>query len=87
MASRNGRVYEYLHILTLTIHGGEWSVSHVEQHTSSLRTRATHWIGEWVNPRVGLDVVTNRKIPNPSQTELNHSVSSQLLNLQSYPSL
>jgi hypothetical protein len=33
----------------------------MEHYTSSLRTLVIHWIGEWVNPRVGLDVVTSRK--------------------------
>jgi len=25
----------------------------------------THWIGRWVGPRAGLDVVVKRKIPSP----------------------
>jgi hypothetical protein len=25
----------------------------------------THWIGDWVGPRAGLDVVSKRKIPSP----------------------
>jgi hypothetical protein len=32
-----------------------------------LRERApdTHWIGGWVGPRAGLDMVSKRKIPSP----------------------
>jgi hypothetical protein len=29
------------------------------------RTPDTHWIGDWVGPRAGLDAVAKRKIPSP----------------------
>jgi hypothetical protein len=29
------------------------------------RAPGTHWIGGWLGPRAGLDIVTKRKIPSP----------------------
>jgi hypothetical protein len=31
------------------------------------RATDTHWIGDWVDSRAGLDAVFKRKIPNPCQ--------------------
>jgi hypothetical protein len=33
----------------------EWSASHSGRFTPGLRASGTHWIGDWVSPRVGLD--------------------------------
>jgi hypothetical protein len=41
---------------------GEWSASFLGD-----RAPGTHWIGRWVGPKVGLDAVEKRKIPNPRQ--------------------
>jgi len=29
------------------------------------RATGTHWIGGWLDPRAGLDMVSERKIPSP----------------------
>jgi len=31
------------------------------------RALDTHWIGGWLGPRAGLDMVVKRKIPSPCQ--------------------
>jgi len=53
--------------LTLTLHGGEWSVSRSGRFTPRDTTPGTHWIGSWVGPRAGLAAVVKRKIPIPCQ--------------------
>jgi len=56
----------YLHaFLTAAIDGGEWSASHLGRFTPGETASGTHWIGVWVGPRAGLDVVVKRKIPIP----------------------
>jgi hypothetical protein len=32
------------------------------------RDPRTHWIGDWVGPRAGLDAVVKRKIPSSCRT-------------------
>jgi hypothetical protein len=49
--------------LTLALDGDEWSASHPEHFTPKERAPSTHWIGGWVGPRAGMDIVVNRKIP------------------------
>jgi len=36
-------------------------------HALAVRERApgTHWIGDWMGPKAGLDAVVKRKIPRP----------------------
>jgi hypothetical protein len=29
------------------------------------RATGTHWMGDWVGPRAGLDTVSKRKVPSP----------------------
>jgi hypothetical protein len=41
--------------LTLTLVGGEWSVSRPGRFTLGERGSDINWIGGWVGPRVGLD--------------------------------
>jgi hypothetical protein len=54
-----------LHVfLTSALDGGEWSDSRPVRFTSRERASGTHWIGGWVDPRVGLDAVVKRKIPS-----------------------
>jgi len=54
-----------MHSLTLALDGGEWSSSH-----PSNRNLSTHWIGGWMVPRAGLDMVPKGTILSP-QWELN----------------
>jgi hypothetical protein len=42
--------------LTSTLVGGEWSASRPGRFTPG-----THWIGDWMGPRAGLDDVEKRK--------------------------
>jgi hypothetical protein len=52
----------YIHIfLTSALVGTEWSASRPRSFTSGERAPGTHWIGGWVDPRVGLDDVEKRK--------------------------
>jgi hypothetical protein len=50
--------------LTSALDGSEWSASHPGCFTPSERAPGIHWIGGWVSPRAGLDMVM-RKIPSP----------------------
>jgi hypothetical protein len=51
--------------LTSAPYGGEWSASRPGRSTPRERAPGTHWIGDWVGPRAGLDPVVRRKIPSP----------------------
>jgi hypothetical protein len=44
---------------------GEWSASLSGRYTLRERDPDTYWIGGWVGPRAGLDVVVKKKIPSP----------------------
>jgi hypothetical protein len=46
--------------LTSALDGGKWSASRPGRFTPG-----TQWIRGWVGPRIGLDAVAKRKIPNP----------------------
>jgi hypothetical protein len=48
--------------LTSALDGGEWSASRPGHFTPGEIATDTHWIGGWVDRRVGLDAVENRKI-------------------------
>jgi hypothetical protein len=66
--------------LTLALDWGEWSASHPGCFTPKERTSGTHWIGGWVGPRAGLDMVVRRKIPRPYwDLNPNHPAPSPLL--------
>jgi hypothetical protein len=41
--------------LTSALVGGEWSASRPGRFTPGERAPETHWIGDWVGPRAGLD--------------------------------
>jgi len=56
-------------VLTSTLDGGEWSVSHPCCFTPRERAPGAPWIGGWVGPRAILDT-GEEKIPSPHQ-ELN----------------
>jgi hypothetical protein len=52
-----------LHIfLTSALYGGEWSVSRPGRFKPGGRSSDVYWIGGWVGPTAGLDVVEKRKI-------------------------
>jgi hypothetical protein len=46
--------------LTLTLAGCEWSASSLGRFTLGERAPVIHWIGGWVDPRVGLDDLEKR---------------------------
>jgi hypothetical protein len=51
-----GGVDILIHVFfTLALAGGEWSASHLCHFTPGNRPPGTHWVGGWVNIRVGLD--------------------------------
>jgi hypothetical protein len=52
-------------IFGLGTSGGEWSASRPGHFTPRERDPGTHWIGDWVGTRDGLDVVVKRNIPSP----------------------
>jgi hypothetical protein len=56
-----------MHYLTLALDGGEWSASCPDCFTPRERASGTHWIGGWVDPKVGLDMLLKRKIASPCQ--------------------
>jgi hypothetical protein len=49
--------------LTSALEGGEWSASRTDRFTRRKGTPDTRWIGSWVGPIAGLEVVEKRKIP------------------------
>jgi hypothetical protein len=50
-----------VHALTSVLNRGEWSASCTCRFTPGLREPGTHWIGDWMGPRAGLDAVAKRK--------------------------
>jgi hypothetical protein len=54
-----------VHSLTSALDGGEWSASLPVRFTPRERNPGTHWIGGWVDPRAGLNMVAKGKIPSP----------------------
>jgi hypothetical protein len=51
-------MYIDLHIFEV---GGEWSTSLHGSFNPGERAIGTHWIGDWVGPKVGLEDVDRRK--------------------------
>jgi hypothetical protein len=58
-----GEIYIFL---TSAIVRGEWSASRPYRFTPGETAPGTHWIGNWVKPRAGLDDV--KKILDPTGT-------------------
>jgi hypothetical protein len=58
------RRYTFTHSLNSAIDGGEWSASRPGRFTPRERATDTHFIGGWVGPTTGLDMVWRRKIPS-----------------------
>jgi hypothetical protein len=57
-----GGVDIYIHIfLVSALVGSEWSASRPGRFTHWERASVTHWIGGWMDPRVGLDDMEKRK--------------------------
>jgi hypothetical protein len=57
-----GEVEVQIHIfLTLALVGSEWSASRPGRFIHREKAPITHWIGGWVDPRVGMDDVEKRK--------------------------
>jgi hypothetical protein len=50
-----------MHSLTSAL-DGEWSASRPGRFIFRERAPVNRWIGEWVDPRAGLDAVVKRKI-------------------------
>jgi hypothetical protein len=56
------KVDVYIHVFfTSVLVGGEWSDSRPGRFTPRERVPGTHWIGDWVTPRAGLDDVEKTK--------------------------
>jgi hypothetical protein len=58
-------LYRSMQSLTLTLDGGESSVSRSGRFTPRERAPVIHWIGSWVGPRAGLVMVSKRNISTP----------------------
>jgi hypothetical protein len=55
---------------TSALAGGEWPASRPGRFILKERITGTHWIGEWVDPRTGLNNVERRKFLTPPGLEL-----------------
>jgi hypothetical protein len=55
-----GDVYMHEFLISVLV-GGEWSASRPGRFTPGEISPTTHWIGNWVAPRSGLDDVEKRK--------------------------
>jgi hypothetical protein len=53
-------MYISTHSLASALDGGEWSASRPGCFSPREGAPSTHWIGGWVGPRAGLDVVSKR---------------------------
>jgi hypothetical protein len=56
--------------LTSALGGGEWSASRPCRFIPEERATDTHWIGNWVDPRAGLDDMEKLKFLNLPGLEL-----------------
>jgi hypothetical protein len=76
------------HFFTSELVGGEWSNSRPGRVTPGERSPGTHWIGDWVDPRAGLDDMEKRKLltsPGLKHRLLGRPARSQSLYRLSYP--
>jgi hypothetical protein len=83
-----GGVAVWMHVfLILVLVGGEWSASRPGRYTPKERAPGTHWVGGWVGPRAGLDIVEKRKFLTLQGLKIRHlghsacSLSQSLLTL------
>jgi hypothetical protein len=68
--------------LTSALAGGEWSASRPCRFTPGEIDASTHWIGDWVGPRAGLNDVEKRKfvtLPGLELRPLGRAAHSQSL--------
>jgi hypothetical protein len=63
-----GGVDIYQAFLTSALIGGEWSASRPGHSISGERAPGTHWIGDWVGHKAGMDTVEKRKLLNGTRT-------------------
>jgi hypothetical protein len=56
--------------LTSALDGGEWSDSCLGRFIPKERATGTHYIGDWVSRRAGLDVMEKRKVSSFCQEEI-----------------
>jgi hypothetical protein len=55
-----------IHIFLISaLVGGEWSTSRPGRFTTGERTPDTHWIGDWVDLRAGLDNLKKKFLTLP----------------------
>jgi hypothetical protein len=84
-----GGVDVYTHIFfTSELVGGERSASRPGRFTPGERASGTHWIGGWVDPRVGLNDVEKGKfmnLPEHERQPLGRKARSQSLYRLRYP--
>jgi hypothetical protein len=81
-------MYRSIFFLISAVTGGEWSSSHPGHFTPGERTPDTHWIGDRVDPRAGLDDVKKRKfltLPGLELRPLGRPARSQSLYRLRYP--
>jgi hypothetical protein len=58
----HGEVDVHIHtFLTSALVGNEWSASLPGRFTPGEKAHDIHWIGAWVDPRAGLDIVEKKK--------------------------
>jgi hypothetical protein len=62
--------------LTLALDGGEWSASRPGHFIPWEIDPGIHWIGEWVDPRVGLYIVEKRKSLPPPANQYSFAITS-----------
>jgi hypothetical protein len=68
--------------------GREWSASRPDRFTPGGKVPGTHWIGDWVSLRTGLNYVEKRKfltLPGLELRPLSRPARSQSLYRLSYP--
>jgi hypothetical protein len=77
-----GGVNVQIHIfLTSALVGDEWSASRNGHFTPGEIVPGTHWIGGWVDPRVGLDDFEKRKFLTLPGLKLRPACSQSLFRL------
>jgi hypothetical protein len=63
------------HSFASTLIRSEWTASRPDRFTPREWVPGTQWIGGWVGPRAGLDVVSKIKIPSPRRdSKPNHPI-------------
>jgi hypothetical protein len=81
---RTGRVEVWLHpFFTSALDGGKWSASRPGSFSPREKVPGTHWVGDWMGPKAGLDTVVRRKIPSTCQDSNLQSSSPALYHLDS----